>query len=164
MYPDFFLFGWDIKAYAVFTVLACVVVVTGTYLFATKKRLPKRPVTISLAAMIVMVVLKHREIASGRPSFISRAGRGSDHVFQLSFAYTRRGLSYLNRRTFVALVQLIAFHVLKAVRYVYVEVKHQFISNPQGKKLIDAVRGKGEVSDHGASFYLRRIAAESTKK
>ena len=114
---------------------------------------------VSLVAMVVMVFLKHREAVSGHPSLVSRIGRGTDHIFQLSFAYTRRGASYLNRRTFIALIQLAAFHVLKAMRYVYVEVKHQFISNPQGKKLIDAVRGKGEVSDHGASFYLRRIAA-----
>ena len=113
--------------------------------------------------MIAMVLLKRREIATGKPSLVSRAGSGIDHVFQDIFSKVSRGMSYINKHTFIALAHLAAFHALKSVRNVYVEVKHRFISNPQGKKLIDAVRGRGEVTDHGASFFLRRIAPEDNK-
>jgi hypothetical protein len=54
--------------------------------------------------------------------------------------------------------------VLKYVRGWYVELKHKFISTPQGKRMMDAVRGRGQVKDHGASFYLRRISAEEGRK
>ena len=110
--------------------------------------------------MIAMVAFKRHEVKTGIPSFASKVGAGSDHVFQSVYSAVRRGLSYVNRRTFIALAQWLAFHVLKFFRTLYVEIKHRFISTDHGKKLIDAVRGRGEVSDHGASFFLRNIAAE----
>lgn len=112
----------------------------------------------SFAAIILMVLLKRREVLSGHPSIVSRAGAGTDHFFQTQFSRVGRFISYINRHTFIALAQLVAFHILKNIRQVYVEVKHRFISTSQGKKLIDAVRGRGHVTDHGASFYLRRIS------
>ncbi len=117
----------------------------------------------SFLAMIAMILLKRREIATGKPSLVSRFGAGTDHVFQALFASVSRGFSYFNRHTFAALAHIAAFHALKRIRGVYVEIKHRFISNPQGKKLIDAVRGRGEIVDHGASFYLRKIAPEERK-
>ena len=115
---------------------------------------------ISLLAMIAMVAFKRHEVRTGVPSLVSKIGAGSDHVFQSVYSAIRHVLSYVNRRTFVALVQWLAFHVLKFFRTLYVEIKHRFISTHHGKKLIDAVRGRGELSDHGASFFLRNIAAE----
>ena len=115
---------------------------------------------VSLLGIALMFLLKRREVRTGSPSLLSRLGRGTDHAFSVVFATVRRGFSYLNRRTFVALAHWIAYHLLFRVRKVYVELKHTFISHPQGKKLIDAVRGRGAISDHGASFYLRRIASD----
>jgi hypothetical protein len=115
---------------------------------------------VSLLAMIAMVAFKRHEALTGVPSFVSKVGAGSDHVFQAAYSTVRHGLSYINRRTFIALVQWLAFHVLKFFRTLYVEIKHRFISTDHGKKLIDAVRGRGEVSTHGASFFLRNIAAD----
>jgi len=114
----------------------------------------------SLLIMLLMVVLKRHEVKSGNPSIVSKVGAGSDHLFQSAYSGVRHGLSFVNRRTFVALAQWLGFHILKAIRTVYVEIKHSFISTTHGKKLIDAVRGRGEVSTHGASFFLRHIAAE----
>jgi hypothetical protein len=113
--------------------------------------------------MAAMVLLKRREIATGRQSVVSRVGSGTDHLFQAIFAFVSKALSYINKHTFAAIAHTVAFYILKNVRNVYVNVKHRFISNPQGKKLIDAVRGRGEVTDHGASFFLRRIAPEERK-
>ena len=114
----------------------------------------------SLLAMIAMVAFKRHEVKTGNPSLVSKAGAQSDHIFQAVYTCVRHGLSYFNRRTFVALIQWLAFHVLKFLRTLYVEIKHRFISTDHGKKLIDAVRGRGEVEHHGASFFLRKIAAE----
>src|SRR5882724_9258706 len=114
---------------------------------------------VSLLSMAAMVILKRREVMSGNQSLPSKIGSGSDHIFQGIFSKIGHGISYINKHTFIALGHLIAFHVLKNIRGVYVEMKHRFIQNPQGKKLIDAVRGRGEVRADGASFYLRRIAA-----
>ena len=113
---------------------------------------------VALLGIILMVLLKRHEIRSGKPTIVSRLGKGSDQIFHAIFAAVGRFLSYFNRRTAIVVAQAAAFHVLVPIRRVYVELKHRFISNPHGKKVIDAVRGRGEVSDHGASFYLRRIA------
>lgn len=119
---------------------------------------------ISILAMAVMLLLKRREVVTGKASLVSRVGAGSDHVFQAMFVETKRGVSYVNRRNFVLLMHWIAFHALRAVRSVYVEVKAKTLATPTGKKLIDAVRGRGEVRQEGASIYLRRISANQTVK
>lgn len=119
---------------------------------------------ISLVGIILMIFLKSREVKTGRPSVMSRFGRGSDHIFSAVFGGAKKFWSYLNRRTFIALAQWIAFHVLYHIRKVYVEIKHRALLNPHSKKVIDMVRGRGEVRDHGASFYLRRISLHSDKR
>jgi len=115
---------------------------------------------VSLIGIFVMIILKRREVLSGNQSMVSKAGAGSDHIFQAFFQTVGRGISYINKHTFIALGNLVAFHVLRGIRGIYVEIKHRFISHPRGKKLIDAVRGRGEIKTDGASFYLRRIAAK----
>lgn len=113
---------------------------------------------VSLAGIVGMILLKRREVKTGVPSLVSRAGAGVDHIFQAIFAAVRRGISHINRRTFVEIGHWIAFHVLKSARTVYVEVKDRTLAHPHGRKLLNAVRGRGEVKDHGASFYLRKIS------
>jgi hypothetical protein len=105
-----------------------------------------------------MLLLKRHEVKNGRQSIVSRVGRGSDQFFQTIFTAVKHFVSYINKHTLIAIAHWIAFHVLKRVRNVYVEIKHRFISTPNGKKLIDAVRGRGEITTHGASLYLRRIS------
>ena len=110
-----------------------------------------------------MILLKRREARTGKPSLVSRMGSGSDHVFHSIFGTIGKGLSYVNRHTAAALAQWLTIHVLKYIRSIYVEAKDKAISHPQGKKILDAVRGRGEVKDHGASFFLRRIAEQPRK-
>ncbi len=119
---------------------------------------------ISLLGMTAMLLFKRREVATGHASLLSRAGAGVDHIFHAVFGNVRRGIGYVNRKNFVLVMHWIAFHVLKFVRGIYVEAKHKTLSTQSGKKLIDAVRGRGEVRDHGASFYLRRISADHPVK
>lgn len=113
---------------------------------------------VSLIGVILMLLLKRHELKSGKATVVSRFGRGTDKIFGAVFSKIKLFHSYFNRKNLVAMAQWLAFHVLLRVRKVYVEIKHRFISNPHGKKLIDAVRGRGEVHNHGASFYLRRIS------
>jgi len=113
---------------------------------------------LSLCGITVMLILKRYESKSGKPTVISRLGRGSDLFFHSIFDAIKRFFSYLNKHTFIALSHWVAFHILVHIRKVYVAIKDKFISHPQGKKMIDAVRGRGEVKNHGASFYLRRIS------
>jgi preprotein translocase subunit SecG len=113
---------------------------------------------IALLGIIAMILLKRLEVKTGAPSLVSRIGKGSDRFFHASWNLLRTGISYFNRRTFILMAQWLAYHVLLRIRRVYVEMKHRTLSNPHGRKVIDAVRGKGEVKDHGASFYLRRIS------
>ncbi len=112
----------------------------------------------SLAAVILMILLKRHEVKSGHPTIISRLGRGSDDFFYMIFSAIGNAWSYINKHTFVALAHWIAFHILVHIRNVYVQIKSYFLATPQGKKMLDAVRGRGEVKNHGASFYLRRIS------
>ena len=113
---------------------------------------------ISLIGIIAMVLFKRNEVKTSKPSIPSRLGRGSDHIFQKFFGTISNGISYVNKHTFIAVAQWITFHILVRVRKIYVELKHRMLENPHGKRMMDAVRGRGEIKDHGASFYLRKIA------
>lgn len=113
---------------------------------------------VSLIGIVLMLLLKRKEAMTGHPSLVSRFGQRTDHIFSAVFSAVRRGLSYINKHTFIALAQWLAFHILVHVRRVYVEIKHWALNYSHSRKVIDMVRGKGEVKKHGASFYLRRIS------
>lgn len=114
----------------------------------------------AVLGIVTMVVLKRQEIKSGKASLVSRLGRGSDHLFHSVFDAVRRAVSYVNKKTFIVITQWLAFHVLYHIRKVYVDLKHRALSNPHSKKVIDAVRGRGRITPHSASFYLRRISGK----
>ncbi len=121
------------------------------------------PFYISIIGIALMILLKRREVYSGHQSIVSKIGSGSDHFFHGIFSKMHQFISYINKHTFIALAQWVAFHVLLRIRKVYVEIKHHLLNNPHGKRMIDAVRGRGEVRSHGASFYLRRISQDKGK-
>ena len=112
---------------------------------------------ISLLGIISMIVLKRFELRSANTN--SSANVSSLEIrLQNIYNSINRSLKMLNRKTFIALAQYITFHILYRIRKVYVELKHRALMNPHGKKMIDAIRGRGEINKHGASFYLRRIS------
>ncbi len=119
---------------------------------------------VSILAMLAMVLLKRHEVMTGKESIVSRVGADSDHVFTAVFSTVKQGAAYVNRRNFILLMHVVAFHLLRAVRSVYVELKAQTLATQTGKRLIDAVRGRGDIKSTGASFYLRRISAEQSAK
>lgn len=112
---------------------------------------------ISLLGIISMIVLKRFELRSANTN--SSANVSSLEIrLQNIYNSINRSLKMLNRKTFIALAQYITFHILYRIRKVYVELKHRALMNPHGKRMIDAIRGRGEINKHGASFYLRRIS------
>lgn len=115
---------------------------------------------VSFIGIIVMLLLKRREVKTGVPSLVSRLGRGTDMFFHVVFSSVRTFISYINKHTFIALGHWIAFHMLVHIRKVYVEIKAWFLATPHGKRMMDAVRGRGEIRKEGASFYLRRISGK----
>ena len=116
------------------------------------------PFYLSFAGIITMVLLKRHEINSGKATVVSRLGQRSDHMFHSIFASIKRATSRFNKHSFIAVAQWISFHILFHTRNVYVDLKDRALSNPHSKKVIDAVRGRGEITPQGASFYLRRIS------
>jgi hypothetical protein len=114
----------------------------------------------SLILMMFMVMLKAREVRTGHPTITSRIFASSDHFFSRIFMAVRRTISYANRHTFISLVHWIAYHILRHIRAWYIELQLRAYQNPHGKKVIDAVRGRGEVRRHGSSVYLKRISNE----
>ncbi len=115
---------------------------------------------VAFLCMVIMIALKSREVRTGRASLVSRMGRGTDHIFSAISSSLRRGISFINKHTFIALMHWIAYHILVRIRGIYVEIKHRALTNPHGRRIIDMVRGRGEVRNHGASFYLRKIGVE----
>ncbi len=113
---------------------------------------------VSFLTLIIMIVLKRQESRTGKASILSRLGRGADHFFDSIFSSADRTISYINRHTFIVIGQHVAFHLLLRIRKIYVEIKHRTLENPHGRKILDAVRGRGEVKKHGASLYLKRIS------
>jgi hypothetical protein len=115
----------------------------------------------SLIAMIVMVVLKYREEKTGHPTIISRMFAWSDSFFSKAFSLIREAISYINKHTFISLAQWVAYHILRHIRMWYIEVRSHAHRNPHTKKVVDMVRGRGEIKKHGASIYLKRISNDS---
>ena len=113
---------------------------------------------ISLLGIISMILIKRAEMKNGDLSIADKLESSVEVVLGKIYTKVSNYYKMLNRRTFIALAQFLTFHILLRIRNVYVELKHQTLQNPHGKRMIDAIRGRGEVKNHGASFYLRRIS------
>lgn len=107
-----------------------------------------------------MIIIKRKEINNSE-NFAPQLSQSSIEK-KLTKIYSEfvRFFKMFNKYTFIALSQYITFHLLFRVRKIYVELKHRTLLNPHGKRMIDAVRGRGEIKNHGASFYLRRISGK----
>ena len=108
-----------------------------------------------------MLGFKAIELHSGKKSWISRIADMTNHIVHGHFDRIKRFISYFNRKTALALIQLIAYHVLSWAREAYIWAYKKAHAHGPSKKVIDMVRGKGEVNTNGgASFYLKKISEE----
>lgn len=116
---------------------------------------------ISLLGIIGMISFKLAEIRSGRKSFISRLSDKTNHKVHEFMNRVRTLISYINRRSALALVQWIAYHILTWARNAYIWAYRKAHAHAPSKKVIDMVRGRGEVNRNGgSSFYLKSISKD----
>lgn len=116
---------------------------------------------ISFAGILGMLGFKALEIRSGKKSWISRIINSVNHIVHDYAVNIKKFISYINRKSAIALIQWIAYHILSWVRSVYIWLHRKAHAHPPSKKVIDMVRGKGEVKNNGgASFYLKSISEE----
>jgi hypothetical protein len=116
---------------------------------------------ISLIGIVTMLYLKARRLKLEVRSNFSFVSEKVDHKIRSVFARVRTFISYFNRKSAVALVQWIAYHVLSWGQKAYMWLYDKAHAHPHSKKVIDMVKGRGEVDETGgASFYLKRINPE----
>lgn len=116
---------------------------------------------VSLIGIVGMISIKSVEINSGKKSWVSRLSDNTNHLVHDAYDRTRTFISYINRKSALALVQWIAYHILSWAREFYIWAYHKAHAHAPSKKVIDMVRGKGkEYKGGGASFYLKRISEE----
>lgn len=115
--------------------------------------------TISLFAILGILAMKAHEIKTQNINFISNLMRKSDSFFSTLFADIRKGISYINRHTFITIVEWLAYLILSKARRIYIWAYNKAHEHPHSKRVIDMVRGKVDISKTGgASFYLKRIS------
>ena len=121
--------------------------------------IPLTSFIVSLVLIISMIVLKYFEIKNNGTYFLSKLSKKTDSFFIGITLNIKKAVSYLNRHTFIALVQFVAYHILSRARKVYIWAYNKAHEHPHSKKVIDMVRGKGDIGKvGGASFYLKRIS------
>lgn len=119
---------------------------------------------VSFLGIILMIVLKARRLKMDARSRFSSLTQKVDGNIRTAFSHTSTFISYFNRKSAVALVQWIAYHILSWARAAYIWIQDKAHAHPPSKKVIDMVRGKGEADPGGASFYLKNLAPNETKK
>ncbi|MDB5259566.1 MAG: hypothetical protein JWO73_774 [Candidatus Taylorbacteria bacterium] len=119
---------------------------------------------IALLGIVGMIFLKMQQLKTGQKSVLSKLGEGGDHHVHAAYDKVKFFLSHINKRTGIALMQWIAFHILSWVRNLYLRIREKAHRHPHSKKVIDMVTGRGEVSKNkGSSFYIKHIASETIK-
>lgn len=108
-----------------------------------------------------MLGFKALEFRSGKKSWISRLLDSMNHFFHRIFDAIKRWIFFINKKSAIALIQWIAYHVLSWARSAYIWAYKKAHAHAPSKKVIDMVRGRGEVKQTGgASFYLKSIGED----
>lgn len=114
---------------------------------------------LSFMGIIGLFTTKALEMRSGKRSWISRFADRTNHIVHDYYAHFKTFVSYINRRTALALVQWIAYHILTYARNSYIWAYKKAYAHTPSKKVIDMVRGKGDIKRNtGSSFYLKSIS------
>lgn len=115
--------------------------------------------------MIGMIGIKTAEINSGKKSWLSRLTDVTNLSMHNAYMWIKKVLSYVNKHNAIALTQWIAYHILSRIRQLYIILHKKAHAYPHSKKVIDMVRGKGEVNKNGgASVYLKRISEDEERE
>jgi hypothetical protein len=116
----------------------------------------------AIFGLVLMVYLKARRLKLDMRSRWSHLSERVDGKIRRGFAQVMTFLSYFNRKSAAALLEWSAYHALSRIRKAYLWIHQKAHAHPKSKKIIDMVRGKGEVENMGgASLYLKRISRET---
>ncbi len=111
-----------------------------------------------------MLGFKTVEIRSGKKSWISRLSEKTNNSVHPHLTTLKGLLKYMNRKSALALVQWIAYHVLTWARNAYIWAYRKAHAHAPSKKVIDMVRGRGDANRNGgSSFYLKRISGDEVE-
>ena len=91
-----------------------------------------------------MIGFKVLEIRSGRKYWVSKVADSMNHRVHAWFFKVKRFFSYFNRKTALALIQWIAYHILSWARRIYLWAYKKAHSHPPSKK--SDRYGKGKTS------------------
>jgi hypothetical protein len=120
---------------------------------------------ISFLGILGMIGVKMAEIRSGKKSWVSRMSDKTNHKVREYYYNTKKFISYINRKSALALVQWIAYHILTWARNAYIWAYKKAHAHAPSKKVIDMVRGRGEINRNGgSSFYLKSISKGSLEE
>ena len=120
---------------------------------------------ISFLGILGMLGFKVSEIRSGKKTLLSKLADKTDGRLRKYYSTLRIALSYVNKKSAIALVQWIAFHVLSRARSIYIWIQKKAHAHPPSKRVIDMVRGRGEIKKNsGVSFFLKSISSDDTEE
>lgn len=111
--------------------------------------------------MVGMISIKAFELRSGKKSWVSRLSDNTNHIVHDYADRIKLYISYINRKSALALVQWIAYHILSWARSLYIWAYKKAHAHAHTRRVIDMVRGRGEIQRNGgSSFYLKSISGE----
>lgn len=112
-----------------------------------------------------MIWHKSYQLKTNRNGVFASLSNKNDHKVHAVYKTIKTYISYINKKSAIALIQWIAYHILSWARSAYIFLHRKAHAHPPSKKVIDMVRGKGDVPKNaGASFYLKRIVEEEIVK
>lgn len=116
---------------------------------------------ISFLCILGMISLKSFEIKSGKKYLIFKIAEKADDFVKGIYSNVIKLISYINKKSAIALIQWIAYYILSWARSIYIWAHKKAHAHPPSRRVIDMVRGRGEINKNGnTSFYLRRIAQD----
>lgn len=116
---------------------------------------------ISVLGIVIMLVLKNRELSLGKQSFVARLGSRTDSTVHDVWGKFRYYMAHVNATNAIGSVQWVAFHFLSFLKKMYIKIHEMAYGNPHSKKVIDMVKGRGVEHTRGAaSFFLKKISED----
>jgi hypothetical protein len=122
---------------------------------------------ISILGILGMIGFKAIEVRSGKKTLITKLSDRTNHRVYDAYIKVKRFISYFNRKSALALIEWIAYHILSWARGVYLWIYKKAHEHGPTKRIIDMVRGKGDANRNGgSSFYFKNLThkGEEDKK
>lgn len=114
---------------------------------------------ISFVGILGMLGSKVFELRSGQKTLVTKIANKTDNTVRRYYYSLKKVISYINKKSAIALIQWIAYHILSWARGMYIWIHRKAHAHPPSKMVIDMVRGRGEIRKNGGvSFFLKSIS------